>query len=329
MRVLAFSLFLLSVNSHGRDFCDASSSLNEIAMFMSKCESKQLSPTPVCYVSSSQGYATLWKVFNSGSECTDNSNFSHNLTFHNLTGSWSAGTTYVCGAYWNGSGSLTLNLTGDPGFMTLSGSSACAGSEVEQVNSACGMNPLPVTLVNFSASLNVKNRCVDLKFKTASENNSDRVIIEHSRDGKSFDPIQGAEIKSKYPNGGDYKYSDCSSKTAGTHYYRLKQIDFDGKSEYHKVVAVSIDKATVKTVLYPNPTVDEINVEMDTSGRDFVYVQVFDVSGKLVIKKKVSVQGNVPGFTTDVRHLASAMYIMRILGSDEKEIHTGKFIKLK
>ena len=95
-------------------------------------------------------------------------------------------------------------------------------------NCACG-NILPVELISFQA--NSINGYVELSWTTASEQNSKEFIIERGTAVNDFVRI-GSKQASGSSNGlKHYRYSDQKAGT-GRVYYRLKQVDFDGKSVY-------------------------------------------------------------------------------------------------
>jgi len=323
-------LALLTTPAFARQLCigpDSFSALENIIAFAQKCQQGDLVVTPVCKISDgSQRFITLWTVSNiSASECEDNSNFSHNLSFNNLKIVWPVGASQVCGAYWNGSGNLTLNVAGNNNNVKINDASDCSPAQVAQAKSLCGLNPLPVTISAFSAKF--EDKCVSVAFATATESNSDNVQIERSLDGKNFSMIAGGQIPSNSPNGGKYSAKDCEDKIKGTYYYRLKQNDKDGKSEVFNVVTVNVSKTTFETSLFPNPTSDELNVKFDTTGMDSVNYAIYDSAGKLVSKEKVQVEKLSQGFKIPVKNQTNGVYTIKLTNDKSQEIHNGKFIK--
>lgn len=88
---------------------------------------------------------------------------------------------------------------------------------------------LPVTLSNFNAKQ--ENKSVFLNWKTSSEINNNYFVLERSIDSKKFDSI--AQIKGAGNSSIDnnYTFKDYNY-TSSTNYYRLKQMDFDGVSNW-------------------------------------------------------------------------------------------------
>ena len=93
--------------------------------------------------------------------------------------------------------------------------------------------PLPVTLLNFE--VDCENGFTVLNWSTASEINNDYFVIEKSTDAINFFPIATVQGNGNSNTVLSYTYTDETPNYATT-YYRLKQVDFDGKFEYFNVV---------------------------------------------------------------------------------------------
>jgi hypothetical protein len=93
---------------------------------------------------------------------------------------------------------------------------------------------LPVELTTFDAQ-NTKgsNR---LAWSTASEKNNEGFDIERSVDGTAFQKIGFVKGNGTTNQPQQYTYTDAL--VGAVTYYRLKQVDTDGKFEYSKVVSV-------------------------------------------------------------------------------------------
>jgi hypothetical protein len=95
--------------------------------------------------------------------------------------------------------------------------------------------PLPVTLTSFTGKL--VNKQTELRWATASEKNNAEFLVERSLDGRKFETL--GTVKGNGTTNVAQYYAFTDAKPAqGTNYYRLKQIDFEGASEYSKIVAV-------------------------------------------------------------------------------------------
>ncbi len=118
---------------------------------------------------------------------------------------------------------------------------------------------LPVQLISFTASC--KNNTVALEWITATEANNKKFEVEKSSDGIFFEKIAdvpGAGNSSSVIN---YSYTD-GQLPAVVAFYRLKQVDSDGKFEYSKVVRVACSN-DMGIKIFPNPVSNRLEVEMN------------------------------------------------------------------
>lgn len=109
---------------------------------------------------------------------------------------------------------------------------------------------LPVSLKSFNAA-KINQSDVSITWQTASEINNSYFSIERSSDAVNFFPV--AKVNAQNGSGvNNYSFTDKSAKE-GMNYYRLKQVDIDGKVVYSYVVKVFIENSnrTVQ-VIYRN-----------------------------------------------------------------------------
>ena len=159
-------------------------------------------------------------------------------------------------------------------------------------------SPLPITLLNFDARLNKKNK-VDLWWTTSSEINNDYFTVEKSRDGMNFEAIaivDGAGNSTTYL---DYAATD-DHPYPGINYYRLRQTDFDGHFSFSEIKAVTLDgKTGFDIVLFPNPAQSVLNIMAQEGPYSFV---ILDATGRRVMEatdqRRVNIQRLSPGVYT-------------------------------
>ncbi|GAB4341155.1 MAG: hypothetical protein OHK0038_20800 [Flammeovirgaceae bacterium] len=151
-----------------------------------------------------------------------------------------------------------------------------------------GFNPLPVTLVSFSAKI-VKDK-VQLDWSTSSEYNNDRFEIQFSEDGVVFNNIGQLKGYGTSQVKNDYQFLD-SSPIIGLNYYRLKQISTDGSFEYSEVISIYFSEDNlngVQIITFPNPIVnkEEVNVEIrGMKPEKELQLKWMDMSGKVYLTK--------------------------------------------
>lgn len=167
--------------------------------------------------------------------------------------------------------------------------------------------PLPVKLISFTAS--VSGSIVNLDWKTASEVNNDYFQVQRSANGKDWQDLTRVKGAGNSYESITYNTVD-QSPYHGTSYYRLKQVDFDGKYEYSIVESVSLN---YPNVLFPNPTADNVILtrHRDDGNFDIDEIQVFSaagiqVNGRVVIKILSSTQLEI-----DLSLLPAGIYLIK------------------
>ncbi len=164
--------------------------------------------------------------------------------------------------------------------------------------------PLPVGLKSFSA-YQQNERSAKLLWVTNHEENSQSFEIQRSVDGKEFVTIGVVSAAGYSEQEILYNFVDESPEN-GSNYYRLKQIDFDGKFHHSEIKTVDFVGESFFTV-YPSmlKSGDPVNIDIqgDLSHNDWK-MQIFDMNGRLVRMKNlsqgkdrtvISTEGLVPG----------------------------------
>lgn len=145
---------------------------------------------------------------------------------------------------------------------------------------------LPITLSAFTATK--MGRDADLRWNTSSELNSSHFKIERSNDGRNWDYVHSVKAVGQSSTLQEYHYSDVEaikySNNDGQLYYRLKMTDIDGSHEYSDIRNVVFAKDTKRFMAYPNPTVQELTIDLQGHTVDQnTKISVFDITGKLVL----------------------------------------------
>lgn len=181
--------------------------------------------------------------------------------------------------------------------------------------------PLPVSLLNFDAAC--EREFTVLNWSTASENNNAYFVIEKSTDGINFHPlatIQGSGNSNHIIN---YSYKDHSQSYA-INYYRLKQVDYNGKQEYFNTVGstcFSADDFAVKDVLFSENAL-QFNVYI--TDKEVLSVFLYDYSGRLIANKKAMVEKGNNAIKIDNLNVSRGIYMLKIVG-DNKHFATKLF----
>ncbi len=153
-------------------------------------------------------------------------------------------------------------------------------SGLDFVPAISGAAVLPVELSAFSAQ-KMNKTSSEVSWSTASELNTDHFSLERSTDARNWNKVAKLNAAGTSFEKLDYLYFDknipLEIRQAGTIYYRLKTIDFDGSFEYSRVQLVEFQVEDSKLIAYPNPTPDFFNLE---SEEGIVSVEVYNNQGK-------------------------------------------------
>ena len=181
---------------------------------------------------------------------------------------------------------------------------------------------LPVTLISFSAE--EKGNEVIVKWTATKEMNSNYYEVERSVDAVKFSSI--ARLSSKGNNSGESRYEMVDSTPfEGINFYRLKQVDKDGKLMYSLVVAVNKVKTAIRKIaIYPNPVNKFITLMMTDNAK--VYSgKLINAEGRTILNFK----GNVYQVNQHLNHhldkLEAGLYVVKL--GDGKEQFSLRFVK--
>lgn len=185
--------------------------------------------------------------------------------------------------------------------------------------------PMPIELTSFSAKSNECGK-VDLAWSTASEVNNDYMEVQRSTDGMSYIAV-GVVKGANNPRGADYTYTDDHALIDGVrYYYRLKQVDFDGRSETHKVVSVMLKcpLSELGMKIYPNPAIYNTSLTITGANNPGVsQVKMTNASGEVV--RTFSVETDVVK-EIDLTGLPAGIY--QLQSSDLAAPLVKRFIKI-
>lgn len=185
-----------------------------------------------------------------------------------------------------------------------------------------GVLVLPIELISFNAS--AENEKVLLEWQTASESNTDYFEVERS--GSPFETI--GKIKAAGNSSVTKKYTFADEKPKeGIAYYRLKEINLNGKFIYSNVIAVEYKSTTPQLFIYPDPASDGyIYFSIKTPIKENISFLLCNSIGKIVCSKTITPeqQGNTLMINSSALSLPSGFYLL--IGHSEHYHFTQKII---
>jgi uncharacterized repeat protein (TIGR02543 family) len=148
--------------------------------------------------------------------------------------------------------------------------------------------PLPVELFSFSSEC-IENQTV-LTWQTASEHNASHFDIEKSTDGTNWRVIGQVQAAGNSTELLSYNFVDNDKSNA---YYRLNQLDIDGKNEYFGPVSSTCEPDEFKFLTSPNPSNSQFNLQIYSNVNESVNIEIQDLNGKIVQVKQLNVQNGI------------------------------------
>jgi hypothetical protein len=172
-----------------------------------------------------------------------------------------------------------------------------------RVSNTWANSPLPVKFISFDAQTSDDGATV-LNWSTSSEINNKGFEIESSNNGKEFKTI--GFVSGAGNSNSVNRYQFQVSESFGS-YYRLKQIDFDGQSNYSEIVSVKGSDDEIK--FSPNPFSDNIQI---STKQEINLIEVIDMTGKVIISKNPEANQ----FNLNTTELLSGIYFIKIYNNE-------------
>jgi hypothetical protein len=233
------------------------------------------------------------------------------------TGWLSSGSCAVCfsgtsmGTSSVNTSTKTITWNGVSGFSDFGGFGQGNGS------------PLPVELLTFNIS------CIEnlngITWQTASEHNSSHFDIEKSKDGETWNVIGQKAAAGNSNVLLTYQFVD-EEKNAGTFYYRLNQVDVDGKNEYFGPVAVNCEKNDFEATTLPNPSNGNFWIKIQSNETSSAIIKLIDIKGNSILMNEINIQEGINLYHI-TNLLESGMYFIQIQVENGQKITVLKHLQ--
>ncbi|MFM2267399.1 MAG: hypothetical protein RL757_840 [Bacteroidota bacterium] len=161
---------------------------------------------------------------------------------------------------------------------------------------------LPVTLLLFYGNASIRKN--QLYWTTANELHNKGFFVERRDERGAWKSIGFVAAK-----GGNSTYDFIDEAPLSVSYYRLRQIDVDGKETLSKVISLYQPETNQLTIM-PNPTADFVTIGFPTKPQAATF-QIFTLSGVLVLEGKTNEM-------TDISTLSIGTYIVKVGTTQQK-----------
>jgi len=152
--------------------------------------------------------------------------------------------------------------------------------------------------------------------------------VLRSNDGAHFEVIGKVNGCTSCSTIMQYSLDDLHPYT-GTSFYRLKQVDNNGRYSFSKIVTVKFSSQTIADVsLYPNPGDGQYLMKIQNNGnRKQIQVSISNISGNVVQQLHPVIVPAENKLTIDLRKQPAGMYFIQVFSTDGSEPTILKVIK--
>lgn len=174
---------------------------------------------------------------------------------------------------------------------------------------------LPVTLEYFKGHYNDQAQQFELEWATSSEERNGYFDVENSANGTGFTSIGRVEAQHNGSAKNTYHFS-YSALNDGTHYFRLRQVDIDGKSTLSPVIRFDAKRA-IRVVATPNPTTGILRI---TSGAGAIRkITLFNSTG---LRCRTIGKVGLQRYELDMSALPAGVYFLQVETNEGVEKRT-------
>jgi hypothetical protein len=199
-----------------------------------------------------------------------------------------------------------------------------SGSNPAHTNGAQGSGPangliiikclgsLPIELINFKALIRDDNQAVDLLWATATEKDNVGFDVERSADNRNWKTLGFMPGNGTTAERHDYVFTD-DAPFKGVNYYRLKQMDADGKFQYSPMVVADIRGGGLQFDVFPNPSVSgELSFRVVSETEGDAELEIYDWVGYKVYRESVQLHKGTMVYPVSMATYPKGAYTARL-----------------
>ena len=179
---------------------------------------------------------------------------------------------------------------------------------------------LPVDFISFTASKN-DNEQVNLFWSTASINQNSIFKIERSYKNEMFSEIGTINSKVNFNPINNFSFVDNDKQKGETVFYRIKEVDQDGKYVYSKTIYLTLQKEIVS--IFPNPVNEVLHIRSSIKSNTANEISIYTIAG-IFIEKFITTENNVD---INISDLNEGEYFIVRSAIGDSSVDKIKFLK--
>ena len=170
-----------------------------------------------------------------------------------------------------------------------------------------------------SFAVKSSNKSHNLSWTTATEINNEGFEVQRSMDGENFQRAGWVNGEGNSNREVSYEFADTDIKANVQYYYRLKQMDFDGRSEYSEIISAQYNDRNALTIgdFTPNPAQFEVALQISSGVEDQAQVVLFDQLGNEILNQRYTLSVGDNALNIDINNIPSATYYAKVTIGNE------------
>ncbi|QLH44486.1 MAG: T9SS type A sorting domain-containing protein [Bacteroidota bacterium] len=179
----------------------------------------------------------------------------------------------------------------------------------------------PVALTSFDGQWKAEGN--EIRWQTSMELNNDYFEIQRAVDAVHFTGIAQVEGQDNSNLLTNYEYIDFARET-GTNYYRLKQVDFDGRVSYSETIELKPAETTNGVVsVFPNPSNGIFQVEIFNERETRLALHLTDLKGAVLLNEYRTLPKGQQHFEIDLSDKPEGVYILQLESPVQKNLSSN------
>jgi hypothetical protein len=191
--------------------------------------------------------------------------------------------------------------------------------DFKMVKSTTPLVSLPTHFISFSGVL-LPEGVIRLDWNAQTDEMHDHFEVEKSIDGISFYYLGEGNVSSSY-------WAIDPFPENGNNFYRIKQIDKDGRTTYSNIVNVLYKRNSARLAAYPNPVNDLLQVVISSPLADQYNFALTSLVGTELYREKVVTGVIAKKLSIDMSRYASGIYILTARNKNNEVMFTQKVVK--
>jgi hypothetical protein len=192
--------------------------------------------------------------------------------------------------------------------------------DFEIVKSTSPLITLPAHFTSFTGAL-MPDGTIRLDWIAQTDELHDHFEVEKSVDGIRFYYIGRGEGSSPY-------WKTDPSPETGNNYYRIKQVDKDGKSSYSNIINIVYKPISANLTVFPNPVKDILQLKISLPVTNQYNLLLTDLNGKKIYAAQIHAGPTAGDTIIDMNGYAPGVYILTVRSRKNETVLMQKIVKL-